>query len=100
MFRKRKVAAPIVFLNAFKKEQKNKFIRLWIWFQLARNDTVMREAIFSNERLAVTLRFFATDKKISSETFAIMKVALRNKILFRDIAKVECGLMLFKFVAD
>ena len=38
------------------------------------NNTVMRQAIFSKERLAVTLHFFATGKKISSATSAIVIV--------------------------
>ena len=34
----------------------------------------MRQAIFSQERLAVTLHYFATGKKISSATSAIVRV--------------------------
>ena len=60
----------------------------------------MRQATFSKERLPVTLRFLATGKKVSSATFAIVKVVLRYNFLFYNIAEVAYGLMSLKFVVN
>ena len=62
---------------------------------------VMKQAIFSKERLAVTLRFFATGKKKSWATSSIVKVALHFKFLLRhcrsrmrtNVFKICCRLI-------
>ena len=46
-----------------KAEHLEKLLRM-VGPKISKNDTIMRHAIFSKERLAVTLRFFATGKKI------------------------------------
>ena len=95
MFRKRKAAAAIV------KEKKTKKVRLYIRSELARNDSVRRQAIFSKERLAVIFCILAPDKKIPSTTSAIYcESCVSLEIFISRQYKVACVLMLFKFVAD
>ena len=46
-----------------KAEHLEKLLRM-VGPKISENDTIMRHVISSKERLAVTLRFFATGKKI------------------------------------